>query len=158
DVFTDFGTPAAGGIPARPGNSGVQGIEGDLLISVPLPAGGTPPTTTTIDQNSLVSTNFRRFEDITFDQYGYFSQGFPTTATPATTTGIPTLGPPVSAGNLFVSDLATGQQVTLTLTGAPTTPAGSTANTAFPIEVQGTNETVTVVYHWVLDTATNTYN
>ena len=24
-IFTDFGTPAAGGIPARPGFSGVQG-------------------------------------------------------------------------------------------------------------------------------------
>ena len=26
-VFTDFGTPAAGGIPARPGDSGIQGSD-----------------------------------------------------------------------------------------------------------------------------------
>ena len=30
-IFTDFGTPAAGGIPARPGFSGVQGSDGELL-------------------------------------------------------------------------------------------------------------------------------
>ena len=31
-VFTDFGTPAGGGTPARPGFSGVQGSSGGLLI------------------------------------------------------------------------------------------------------------------------------
>ena len=31
-AFTDFGTPAQGGIPARPGASGVQGSNGELLI------------------------------------------------------------------------------------------------------------------------------
>ncbi len=30
-VFTDFGTPAAGGIPAVPGYSGVQGSDGEPL-------------------------------------------------------------------------------------------------------------------------------
>src|SRR5208337_3257675 len=31
-AFTDFGKPTAGGIPGSPGDSGVQGFNGELLI------------------------------------------------------------------------------------------------------------------------------
>ena len=74
-IFTDFGTPAAGRIPATPGYSGIQGSDGELLIG-----GGITPATLTgsgsIDNLALgaVTTPFRRFESIAFDQYGYFSQ------------------------------------------------------------------------------------
>jgi hypothetical protein len=121
-VFTDFGTPASGGIPAAPGFSGVQGItQGELLISPP--ATTTTITNLTIDQTSAITTPFRRFEDVTFDQYGYFSQGLPLTT--STTNGATTftLGTPQSAGNLFVADLATGLQVSVTPRAPlPTTP------------------------------------
>ena len=73
-AFTDFGTPAAGGIPARPGVSGVQGSDGDLLIGF----ADDPPATVTganaLDTLGALPTPFRRFESIAFDQYGYFSQ------------------------------------------------------------------------------------
>src|SRR5262249_54463502 len=76
-AFTDFGTPAGGGIPAQPGLSGVQGLNGELLINNGVfPAANTP----TPDLFPAISTDFRRFEDIAFDQYGYFSQGVPVTA------------------------------------------------------------------------------
>ena len=112
-AFTDFGTPAAGGIPATPGESGVQGSNGELLIGSFVPA---TTTSLTIDQTGAVSTDLRRFEDIAFDHYGYFSQDIPltsttttsTTPTVASTTAFTVTLPPVSAGNLFVSDLATG--------------------------------------------------
>jgi len=102
-TFADFGTPAAGGIPATPGLSGVQGINGELLINGGLfPAGGvfseTPSpatqqsTDSTIgDRYSVLSTDFRRFEDIAFDQYGYFTQGA-NVGTGTTTTGTNTTG------------------------------------------------------------------
>jgi hypothetical protein len=88
----------------------------------------TPPatattTTLTIDQTPAITTPFRRFEDIAFDQYGYFSQGLPITTT--TTNGVTTsaVGSPVAAGNLFVADLATGLQVSVTPRAPfPTTP------------------------------------
>ena len=112
-AFTDFGTPAAGGIPATPGDSGVQGSNGELLIGSVVPA---TTTSLTIDQTGAVSTDLRRFEDIAFDHYGYFSQDIPltsttttsTTPTVASTTAFTVTLPPVSAGNLFVSDLASG--------------------------------------------------
>ena len=127
-TFTDFGTPGAGGIPAQPGLSGVQGILGDLLIG----NGGTgttgsiitsftDPNFTTVDAAAAIITPFRRFEDIAFDQYGYFSYG--TTVTPATGGGRVTVGTPTYAGSLFVSDLATGLSVQVTpLAPLPTTP------------------------------------
>ena len=46
-AFTDFGTPAAGGIPARPGASGIQGSNGELLIGSLL---STTVSTPTADQ------------------------------------------------------------------------------------------------------------
>jgi hypothetical protein len=122
-AYTDFGTPAAGGVPAEPGESGVQGLNGEQLIA--------PQT-----------TEFRRFEDIAFDQYGYFSQGYTlTSATGGTTGGSSTsiqgntvgglaLGNQNYAGSLFVADLASGFTVSVT-------PAAPLATVAVNIPVQG---------------------
>ncbi len=81
-TFADFGTPAAGGIPAQEGNSGVQGIEGELLISGggifkatfgadnaititgptgPIPAARNRPSTTTRPPTPRSPTTFRSF-------------------------------------------------------------------------------------------------
>jgi hypothetical protein len=124
-VFTDFGTPAFGTIPASPGLSGVQGLStGELLISPPVT---TTTNVTAVDSLPVATTPFRRFEDIAFDQYGYFSQGLPiTTTTTGGVTSLGGIGSPVSAGNLFVADLATGLEVQVT----PRTPFNTT-----PIEV-----------------------
>ncbi len=86
--FADFGTPAfpAGSgnpFPSNPGLSGVQGLGGDLLINLgqnPNAVANTQANpTTNIDLYPVISTNFRRFDDVSFDQYGYFSQGLPAT-------------------------------------------------------------------------------
>src|SRR5208337_1755029 len=82
-AFTDFGTPAAGGIPATPGYSGVQGFNGELLIGLTVPS---TASSLTIDQAGAVSTDLRRLEDIAFDHYGYFSQDIPLTSTTTTST------------------------------------------------------------------------
>ncbi len=132
-VFTDFGTPAGGGIPARPGYSGVQDSNGDLFIgattntttySAGTSAGSGSPSVT--DQIPAVTTPFRRFYGIAFDQFGYFSQSIPLTATSATTSGTTiTIGSaaPLYAGSLFVSDLASGLYVSVTpLSPLPTSP------------------------------------
>jgi len=63
-AFTDFGTPAQGGIPARPGASGVQGSNGELLIG----SASTGCHPHHPDQTGAVSSQIRRFEDIAFDQ------------------------------------------------------------------------------------------
>ena len=87
-IFTDFGTPAAGKIPATPGYSGVQGSSGELLIG-----GGITPTNVTgsgsLDNLALgaVTTPFRRFQSVAFDQFGYFSQSIGLTTTSSATTG-----------------------------------------------------------------------
>jgi len=129
-VFTDFGTPAAGGIPARPGDSGIQGSDGDLLIG----DGFTLPTTVAgtgnLDNFGAVSTQFRRFESIAFDQFGYFSQSIALTAAVASSTTAGTVttftlpnASPDYGGSLFVSDLASGLYVTVTpLSPLPTSP------------------------------------
>ena len=84
-IFTDFGTPAAGGIPARPGFSGVQGsADGELLIGQGVTQPATLPGTGTTDTLGAVSTQFRRFESIAFDQFGYFSQSMALTAATST--------------------------------------------------------------------------
>ncbi len=130
-AFTDFGTPAAGGIPARPGDSGVQGSDGDLLIGQGITTQPAAlPATGNTDTLGAVPTTFRRFESIAFDQYGYFSQSVTLTATTSTTTGgasttsfTPANAPPDYGGSLFVSDLATGLYVTVTpVAPLPTTP------------------------------------
>ncbi len=135
-AFTDFGTPAAGGIPAQPGGSGVQGLNGDLLITPPATA--TATTILPIDQQSIASTLGRRYQDIAFDQYGYFSQGFTLTATTTTSggggntidgTGVG-ISAPINAGSVFVADLASGLSVTAT-------PIAPLPTTAIQIPVQG---------------------
>ena len=139
-AFTDFGTPAAGGIPATPGESGVQGSNGELLIGASIP---NTTTSLTIDQTPAVSSTLRRFEDIAFDQYGYFSQDIgltATTTTSTTTTASSTTYtvslPPNSAGNLFVSDLASGLSDTVTLTSVAegTIPSGVAVTGTVPVD------------------------
>ncbi len=145
-AFTDFGTPAAGLIPATTGLSGVQGSNGELLIGSGLPA---TSTSLTLDQQGAASTTYRRFEDIAFDQYGYFSQdiGLSSTVTTNTTTNTTSTSytvtlPPISAGNLFVSDLASGLSVTVTSVASGTAgqpgyiPAGVTV--VVPVNGSGT--------------------
>ncbi len=51
---------------------------------VTLPATVTSPGT--VDDIGAVSTQFRRFESIAFDQYGYFSQSLALTATVSSST------------------------------------------------------------------------
>ena len=142
-AFTDFGTPANGGIPATPGVSGVQGSNGELLIGSSLPS---TATSLTLDQQGAVSTVYRRFEDIAFDHYGYFSQdiGLTSTTTTNTTTGTSSTSytvtlPPISAGNLFVSDLASGLSVTVTsvLTGTAGQPGYIPAGVSVVVPVNG---------------------
>jgi hypothetical protein len=143
-VFTDFGTPGlpynpdAGGIPAAPGVSGVQGSNGGLLITGPTFEDGDPDTFAP-DDFPLVTTPFRRFEDTAFDQYGYFSLNVPLTASDAATTGglgtFEVAGDPTYAGNLFVSDLATGLYVQVT--SIEDLAAGIPADVVINVPVQG---------------------
>jgi hypothetical protein len=131
-----------------PGVSGVQGINGDVLFQPPAVAAGVTTTATTtttpLDQQPLLTTDLRRLEDISFDQYGYFAQGviLPAGTTSANIqtnleTNILTLNPPINAGNLFVSDLASGLSVTVTLT--PLAPLPTTAITVtLPVQQSGT--------------------
>jgi hypothetical protein len=94
-IFTDFGTPSGGGITGNPGFSGVQGLDGDLLIGsnqfIANAAGGqalgskiagvenfsaNASTDSTLeDRVGAVTTDFRQFQSVSFDQYGYFAQG-----------------------------------------------------------------------------------
>ena len=127
-IFTDFGTPSGGGIPARPGFSGVQeSSDGNLFIGIGTDNTATLATGATVDTQPAASTPFRRFYGIAFDQYGYFSQGFGFSSTTSSTTGGTTftLGSNGAqyAGSLFVSDLANGLYVTVTpIAPLPTTP------------------------------------
>ena len=136
-AFTDFGTPA------QPGPSGVQGINGEYLITGTTTATGSvtatnptaiatssAPVPLTPDAQPLVTTSFRRFEDVAFDQYGYFSQGI-TTSTTTTSTGTTTTSVvPTSAGSLFVADLATGLSVQVT-------PQAPLSTTPINVPIQG---------------------
>lgn len=148
DVFTDFGAPPAGGLPPAPGFSGVQGLRGDILIGSslnPQPfafADGflngifysTDPDAATPDTNGVISTPFRRFQDIAFDQYSYFSYGSTVTPggflTPTTIAPIP----PLYSGSLFVADLASGLSVSL--------PAGDIGPIFVPVQGPGSATTV----------------
>ncbi len=139
-VFSDFGTPAGGGIPSVPGLSGVQGLGGELLINpnnttivgANSVAGTTPPLffstdplSATPDLVSAIATPFRRFQDASFDQFGYFSYSLSNAAT------VPTY-----QGSLFVSDLAGGLTVPL-----PSQGGGPTIN----IPVQGPGAITVIV-------------
>ncbi len=180
-AFTDFGTPAATGVAAAPGLSGVDGITdsngsatnefGTGLISYrnagafnfayyQVNFGLTPASVTTITTQATVTnpsgvdgatgitSTFRRFQDIAFDQYGYFSSnvalGSGTTGGTGTGTGsggsIQTGQTSQSgdvlpfAGSVFVSDLGTGLAVSVT----PITPTGSPITfPAIPVPIQG---------------------
>ncbi len=141
-VFTDFGTPAGGGIPARPGFSGVQESgDGSLFIGIGANASGTLATGAATDTQPAATTPFRRFYGIAFDQFGYFSQGFGISSTSSSATGGTTftLGSngAAYAGSLFVSDLSSGLYVTVTpIAPLPTTP--------ILVPVQGSGGTVSV--------------
>lgn len=132
-AFTDFGTPAQGGIPARPGLSGVQGSNGELLIGLVLPADVDEPTP---DQTPVVLSTLRRLQDIAFDQYGYFSQNLTLTADAQNGVTLFTVeNPPVYAGSLFVSDLGTGLSVTVTSVAEGDIPDG--VEVVVPIQGSG---------------------
>ncbi len=125
-AFTDFGQPAAGNLPPVPGLSGVQGLQGELLINQgtnPFPGvqflNGEyftiDPTGVAAlpDLTTVAPTPFRRFSDIAFDQYGYFSYG--STVTAGTFGNAATIAPipPLYAGSLFVADMSQGLSVDL---------------------------------------------
>ena len=125
----------------------MQGYNGELLIGVGLSSSTTTTSTSlTLDQSGAVSTDLRRFEDIAFDQYGYFSQsvGLAPVTTTNTTTGTTSTSytvtiPPTSAGSLFVSDLGTGLDVTVTtvLNGTVGEPGYIPAGIAVVVPAQG---------------------
>ena len=128
-VFTDFGTPGAGGIDAAPGLSGVQGLGGELLINggAPVIASFTDPNFVSVDQSAAILTPFRRFQDVAFDQYGYFSYGLAAAATA-----------PTFQGSLFVADLGTGLSVQVTpLAPFPVAPVN--------VPIQGPGGPISVV-------------
>jgi hypothetical protein len=130
-VFTDFGVPPSPITPPAPGLSGVQGLRGDILIGNSLnpqpnvfgvntfqrPDGNYEYYTLDTDAanpdtNGVIPTPFRRFQDVAFDSYSFFSYG----ASLTTTGGVPTATPipPTYAGSLFVADLGTGLSANLT--------------------------------------------
>ncbi|WP_158633525.1 S8 family serine peptidase [Tautonia sociabilis] len=127
-AFTDFGQPAISGFsPALPGYSGLQGLNGNLLIG----NGNGVNDSATPDAEGAISTPFRRFQDAAFDEFGFFSYG--TTVTPGTGGALPVIGTPVFAGSLFVTDLATGLATTITpVDPLPTDPVN------VPIQGPGT--------------------
>ncbi|WP_152050747.1 S8 family serine peptidase [Tautonia marina] len=138
-AFTDFGTPGIPGFSdPDPGVSGIQGNNGELLIRNntgpgnevivanagiqglvlgPFPedlvtlattqADATNPSG--IDRISAVGTPFRRFQDIAFDEFGFFSYG--TTVEGGGAGALPVIGDPTFAGSMFVADLASGLAV-----------------------------------------------
>ncbi len=167
-TFSDFGTPPATGVPGQPGFSGVQGLLGDLLINPtnqqslnftqfpdiigdgtpfssknPSAAGQGIATTGAagvpgVDNLTLAGTPYRRFQDIAFDKYGYFSYG--TTVTPGVAGALPTVGNPTYAGSLFVSDLADGLAASVPVpAGVPAAEGGG--NIVIPIQAPVTTAT-----------------
>ncbi|QDV36717.1 S8/S53 family peptidase [Tautonia plasticadhaerens] len=158
-AFTDFGQPGIDGFDnAVPGLSGLQGIGGELLIQNnsgvgfagtnvasqgfvigPQPeelvelAGSQADATNPsgIDRLSAVDTPFRRFQDVAFDQYGYFSYG--TTVTEVAGAQ-PTIVPPIYAGSLFVSDLASGLAVPVDI---PDVDGGPEGTVVLPVQGAG---------------------
>jgi hypothetical protein len=118
-AFTDFGLPPSPITPPQPGFSGVQGVQGESLINLGLlPAGGTQFITGNYftedvdaalpDTATIIQTPFRRFQDIAFDQYGYFSNGALITPGGAGQPNTIAPIPPTYAGSVFVTDLAIG--------------------------------------------------
>ena len=123
-AFTNFGLPPSPISQPAPGLSGVQGLNGELLIGdgtivtltdINYVANGNEfysrdPNAATPDLVSAIFTPYRRLQDIAFDQYGYFSYGATVTAAGV---GRPTIGTPTFAGSVFVTDLAQGIAVDL---------------------------------------------
>ncbi len=129
-AFTDFGDPGIPGlIPPAPGLSGVQGLGGELLINggAPIIGGFSDPNFTTVDASAAITTPFRRFQDIAFDQYGFFSYGSTVAGNGATPI------PPTFVGSVFVTDLATGLSVNV----APVAPFPVTPTINVPIQGPG---------------------
>jgi hypothetical protein len=104
------------------GVSGVQGINGEFLISnvtvvngitqattnglttgaiseTPSTGNNTSTDSTVTDRYSVVPTDFRRFQDISFDQYGYFAQGANLGTGTTTPNGGVNPGPAATLGN-----------------------------------------------------------
>ena len=141
-VFTDFGTPSGGGIAGQPGSSGIQGLGGDFLINQGAFPNNLNPPPANIDQYPFVRSDFRRFSDIAFDNYGYFAYGFATTA--ATGTGTTTTNvtfdftQPTYAGNMFVADLAPGLATAVT----PDALGTATAPPATIVPVRGPGQVI----------------
>ncbi len=130
-AFTDFGLPPSPITPPAPGLSGVQGFRGDILIGNSLDpqpntfgvqaflnSNGVYEYFTTDtdaaapDTNGVMPTPFRRFQDIAFDNYSFFSYGA-TLGTDANGAPTTTPVPPTYAGSLFVTDLAQGLSANL---------------------------------------------
>ncbi len=134
-TFTNFGDPGGPNSSPIPGLSGVQGISGALLINGGQNIGFsfTDPDSASPDTAAAIITPFRRFQDITYDKYGYFSYG--ATVTP-NAGALPTIAPipPDYVGNVFVADLATGLSQTVT----PVAPLPTTPTVQVPIQSDGT--------------------
>jgi hypothetical protein len=133
--FTDFGDPGGPNNPAAPGLSGVQGIGGGFLISGGAPVIGSyiDDDFTTVDDSAAILSTFRRFQDIAFDDFGYFSYG--ATATDdsgAAITGVTPI-PPAYVGSVFVADLGTG----LSVDGTPVDPLPTDDPVHIPIQGPG---------------------
>ena len=111
----------------------VQTIYGNFLTAAQVGTLTAPATATApsgVDQASAVTTPFRRFQSIAFDQYGYFSSNAGAATTTTTGTTATTADTLPFAGGLFVSDLATGLAVTVT-------PIGGAPAIAVPIQGPG---------------------
>ncbi len=139
-AFTDFGEPGIIGFSdADPGPSGIQGLGGEFLIQdnsgattlidpigdfliagddadddvILGAAQADADNPSGLDRFSALDTPYRRFYDIAFDEFGYFSYG---AAVSDPADGPPVItGPQQFAGSVFVSDLATGLSVAVPL-------------------------------------------
>ena len=122
-AFTNFGDfdPATG-----EGSPGFSGISPSFIFT---PAGATAPIAP--DLLSFADSRTRRFQDIAFDQYGYFSNGLP-----VDDTGLPVF-PVVFAGSIFVADLGTGVSLPVTPVADPTNPAFRVTPIQVPVQGSG---------------------
>lgn len=146
----------------NPGFSGIQGLSGESLIRDnsgiaptltpfgntsfaglalgPLPewlvelasaqADATNPSG--VDRFAGIDTPFRRFQDITFDEFGYFSYG--TTLTVEDPGTLPVPGEPIYAGSMFVADLASGLAVPVDI---PDVEGGPEGTLVLPVQGAG---------------------
>lgn len=120
-AFTNLSTGSSGGLPGVPGFSGVQGSSSGAFIGpnsngvqpveiFTSATGVTLPASTNVDTFAFAQSPFRRFQDIAFDNYGYFSYGSTVDPAAGTTTT------PTFVGSLFVTDMGNGMAVTGTAT------------------------------------------